>query len=57
MKKQTTVIFNSLVLASTLLLTACNGDSETSNVAELSQYKQQAQTYLDQSQFKAAINS
>lgn len=57
MKKQTTVIFNSLVLASTLLLTACNGDNETSNVAELSQYTQQAQTYLDQSQFKAAINS
>jgi len=57
MKKQTTVIFNSLVLASTLLLTACNGDSEKNNVAELSQYTQQAQTYLDQNQFKAAMNS
>jgi len=56
MKKQT-IIFNSLVLASSLLLTACNEDAKPSNVAELAQYTQQAQTYLDQGQFKAAMNS
>ena len=56
MKKQTK-IFNSLVLASSLLLTACNEDTKPSNVAELAQYTQQAQTYLDQGQFKAAMNS
>ncbi|WP_413692332.1 tetratricopeptide repeat protein [Psychromonas sp. KJ10-2] len=57
MKKSSTVTFSSLLLASSLFITACNDDSNTENVAELAQYSQQGKTYLDQSQFKAAINS
>ncbi|WP_417696464.1 tetratricopeptide repeat protein [Psychromonas sp.] len=57
MKKSSTVMFSSLVLASSLFITACNDDSNAENVAELAQYSQQGKTYLEQSQFKAAINS
>jgi len=57
MKKSSTVMFSSLVLASSLFITACNDDSNAENVAELAQYTQQGKTYLEQSQFKAAINS
>ena len=57
MKKSSTVLFSSLILASSLFITACNDDSSAENVAELAQYSQQGKTYLAQSQFKAAINS
>lgn len=58
MKKPTNVILTSFVLASSLLITACGDDDEKpANVAELAQYTSQGKTYLDQSQFKAAINS
>ena len=57
MKKYTTGIVTSFILASSLLIIGCDGGSKTTNVAELAQYTQQGKTYLDQSQFKAAINS
>ena len=57
MKRYTTTIFISLVLASSLLMNGCNEETESANVAELSQYVQQGKTYLEQSQFKAAMNS
>jgi len=57
MKKQTNIILTSFVLASSLLIAACDGGSKSANVAELTQYTQQGKTYLEQSQFKAAINA
>ena len=57
MKKHTTGILSSFVLVSSLLMVGCNGDPESANVADLTQYTQQGKTYLEQSQFKAAINS
>ena len=57
MKKPTNTILTSFVLASSLLITACDSGNKTANVAELAQYTKQGATYLEQSQFKAAINS